>query len=170
MLSPSKEKIFLIKTGGVPLNPYPANEQINLSLNNAASSFSIYAPLVLPQQNVLLVTKKIVKPTSKGFDLGLINPQHVVSDPVKKQSRHEMKYEALNGAGVPVEVQDKSDNLFQRPIKVLFFLCQNNNMLRFFQVSRLELSKLEKESNLKYKKKARTKKKTRATADTFYLV
>ena len=115
MLCPSKQKIIVVGSGGIQKNPYPAFESINLSLNHSATSFAIFAPLVLPQPNVLLVTKHLPPPKKGGFDLGLTKPQHLLnasSMPLLQNN------ESMDGGGQK-EIKEATENLFSYPIKVL---------------------------------------------------
>ena len=110
MLSPSKQKILVVGSGGIPKNSYPAFETINLRLNHSATSFAVYAPLVLPQPNVLIVSKKMPPPKKGGFDLGMTEPENLLQKAANKKS-------LLEGAGVK-EVKSATENLFLHPIKV----------------------------------------------------
>ncbi len=112
MISPSKQKILVIGSGGIPRNPYPAFETINLSLNHSATSFAIFAPLVLPQPNVLLVSKKLPPRKTGGFDLGLTRPEDI-----PKSSNLMATNQGMEGAG-SADVTSSTENLFSYPIKV----------------------------------------------------
>ncbi len=112
MIAPSKQKILVVSSGGMPKNPYPAFETINLSLNHSATSFAIFAPLVLPQPNVLIVSKHMPPTKNGGFDLGLTKPKDL----------HEVSHNnaLLEGAGSNdnKDMKAATENLFLHPIKV----------------------------------------------------
>ena len=119
MLGPSKQKNLIIGHGFIAQNPYPANETVNLSLSNCSSSLTIFAPLVLPQQNVLLVKKKMSETRKGGFDLGLPKPKDLILPPSHAPNASEQSNEKLDGAGTSSVVeQEKLENLFLHPIKV----------------------------------------------------
>ncbi len=115
MLSPSKQKIVVIGSRSISKNPYPAFQSINLSLNHSATTFAIFAPLVLPQPNVLLVSKHLPPPKKDGFDLGLTRPQDLLH---KSSMAPLQKNESMDGAGQK-DVKEATENLFSYPIKVL---------------------------------------------------
>ncbi len=114
MLSPSKQKILIVGQSGIPQNPYPAFETINLSLNHSATSLAIFGPLVLPQPNVLIVSKKMPPPKKGGLDLGLTKPQDLPP---------EQSYNLLEGAG-DKKIKSTTENMFLHPIKVYFNLSK----------------------------------------------
>ncbi len=115
MLSPSKPQILFVGSSGIPKNPYPAFESINLSLNHSATSLAIFAPLVLPQENVLVVSKKLPPKKHGGFDLGLTKPEDIVNSHTGGGNSNE----SLDGKGEK-DAKLSAENLFSHPIKVLF--------------------------------------------------
>ena len=121
MLGPSKQRIIVLRRTGHFLNSYPANETVNLTLNNSAISVALYAPLVLPQANVLVVPKNMSETRKNGFDLGLPKPQHLMQKEAEKQPFKDLEESGnLTGAGQTNNQKDIS-NLFLQPIKVTYF-------------------------------------------------
>ncbi len=139
MLGPSKPKLLIVGRGGIPQNPYPANESVNLSLSNSSSNIAVFAPLVLPQQNVLVVQKQMSDTRKGGMDLGLPKAQHLLEKNL--DTSYDPSNEQLDGAGPDKKVnKDKLENMFLHPIKVCVTYLTVKTICDFFRCLALSLN------------------------------